>query len=287
MADDIVIEIVNAQQTEIRLYNGPAPGSENWTWEEKTSNKNSIGLKTVYNVVNPALTAFLPDPALANGTAVIVCPGGGFHFLAIDHEGTDVAKLLVKKGITVFVLKYRLLRIYHDNPFDEMISTEDVQAWDAETEPVIPLAIADGRAAIAYVRKHAAAFNIAPDKIGIMGFSAGGMVAASAAFNYNADNRPDFVAPVYPDMPESRQSPLMSDAPPIFMVCATDDEFGFPQHLISLYNKWYASNRSVELHLFAKGGHGFGVGSQQNTTDKWLDLFVKWLTVEDLMEPGK
>src|SRR5690606_4483864 len=128
-----------------------------------------------------------------------------------------------------------------------------------------------------------ATFNIDPSKIGIMGFSAGGMVAASAAFNYNASNRPDFVVPVYPDMPDSRQFALKPDAPPIFMVCATDDEFGFALHLLSLYKKWHASKSTAELHIFAKGGHGFGIGSQENTTDKWLELFVKWLGSEKLL----
>src|SRR5438045_1995966 len=116
----LVSVIVNAQQKEIRLYKGPAPGSENWTWQEKTNNKNSIRLTTVYNVVDPTLTVFEPDPAVANGTAIIVCPGGGFHFLAINHEGNDVAKALVSMGITVFILKYRLVHILSDNPFDDM-----------------------------------------------------------------------------------------------------------------------------------------------------------------------
>src|SRR6188474_3453805 len=98
--------VAYGQQKEIRLYKGPAPGSENWTWEEKKNNINAIKLMTVYNVVNPTLTVFSPDPSIANGTAVIICPGGGFHFLAIENEGNEVAKWLIKKGITAFVLKY-------------------------------------------------------------------------------------------------------------------------------------------------------------------------------------
>lgn len=275
--------MANAQK-EIQLYNGPAPGSENWTWKEGMNDKNSVKVMTVYNVVHPTLTVLLPDPAVANGTSVIVCPGGGFHFLAINHEGNNAAKLLTKMGITVFILKYRLVHILSDNPFDDMLQAEDKKAWDAEAEPIIPLAIADGRQAIAYIRKHAAEYKLAPDRIGIMGFSAGGMVAASTAFRYTTDNRPDFVAPVYADMPESRQAQLLADAPPIFLVCATDDDFGFAPHSVSLYNKWYAAKRPVEMHLFAKGGHGFGVGNAGNTTFGWVDQFGRWLTTEGLMK---
>jgi acetyl esterase/lipase len=273
----------NDHKNEIRLFKDAAPGSESWDWEEKSGNRNSTGIATVWNVVHPTITLFQPEPGKQNGTSIIICPGGGFHFLAIDHEGSHVAKVLVQMGITVFLLKYRLLYIDSDNPFDDMINAPDKKAWDNETEPVIPLAIADGREAIAFVRRNAAGYGLATDRIGITGFSAGGLVAASAAFNYQAENRPDFVVAVYPDMPESRQSPLFPDAPPIFLLCATDDELGFPSHVISLYNRWFQAKRSAEMHLFAKGGHGFGTGTVKNTTDKWLDQFVKWLQVEDLM----
>jgi len=280
----LISGMVNAQQKEIQLYNGPAPGSENWTWEEKINDKNSAKVMTVYNVARPSITVFLPDPAVANGTAIIVCPGGGFHFLAIDHEGNNAAKWLVKKGITVFVLKYRLVHIFSDNPFDDMIATKDKKAWNDESLPIIPLAIADGRQALAYVRSHAAEYKVAPERIGIMGFSAGGMVAAATAFNYSITNRPDFVAAIYADMPESMQGSVLPNAPPLFLACAQDDEFGFALHAISMYNKWYASKRPVEMHLFTKGGHGFGVGNSTNTTYKWIDRFGEWLMKQGLMK---
>jgi acetyl esterase/lipase len=276
--------IVNAQPRVIQLYTGVAPGSENWTWTESVNNKNSANVMTVYNVVRPTLTVLSPDPAVANGTAVIIAPGGGFHFLAIDHEGTIPGEALVKKGITVFILKYRLVHISSDNPFDDMLNAPDKKAWDAESNPVIPLAIADGRQAIAYVRSHAAEYNVSPNRIGTMGFSAGGMVAAATAFKYNNSNRPDFVAAIYGDMPESIQSEVLPDAPPLFLACAQDDDFGFDTHVISMYNKWYAAKRAVEVHLFAKGGHGFGIGSPANTTYKWLDKFGEWLIVMGLMK---
>ena len=106
-----------AQQ--IPLYEGKPPGSETWNWTEDKNDNNSVNVMTVFNVVQPTLTVFKPEAGKANGTAIIVCPGGGFHFLAIDHEGTNPARELVKKGITVFVLKYRLFHISSTNPFDD------------------------------------------------------------------------------------------------------------------------------------------------------------------------
>jgi acetyl esterase/lipase len=273
-----------AQQMEIRLYPGSAPGAERWTWKEAANDQNSAKVMTIYNVVHPTLTVFSPDPTVANGTAVIIAPGGGFHFLAFDHEGTNPALLLAKTGVTVFVLKYRLVHISSDNPFDDMIGAEDKKAWDDESLPIIPLAIADGRRAIAYVRTHAAQYNVAPDRIGFMGFSAGGLVAAATAFQYTPENRPDFVAPIYADMPEYIQDQVLPDAPPLFLACTQDDEFGFATHAMNIYNKWYTSKRPVEMHLFTKGGHGFGVGSETNTTYRWIDRFTDWLRVQNLMK---
>jgi acetyl esterase/lipase len=261
-----------------------ACGSENWNWQEKQNNNNSVKVMTVYNVSQPTLIVFKPDPAKANGTAIVVCPGGGFHFLAIDHEGTNVAKELVKKGITVFVLKYRLLHIEGDNPFDDMLNAPDPKAWDDEALPIIPLAIEDGRNAIAYVREHASAFGIQKSKIGIMGFSAGGLVAASTAFEYNAANKPDFVVPVYADFPPSRVGKIQADSPPMYILCTQDDEFNFGAHAISLYQKMVGEKRPAELHLLTKGGHGFGIGIEGTTTFRWLDAFELWLDSHGLLK---
>jgi len=278
--------VANAQQKEIPLYPGAAPGSETWTWTEKVNNKNSMKVMTVYNVAHPSLTVFQPNPDRANGTAVVLCPGGGFHFLAIDHEGTNIAKKLTEKGVTVFILKYRLVHIAGDNPFDDMLHAPDPKAWDDEALPVIPLAVADGKRALTYVRSNAGLYKVDPRHIGIMGFSAGGRVAAATAFSYTNADRPDFVAPIYADIPESMQSPALPDAPPLFLACTQDDEFGFAQHAISMYQKWYAAKRPVEMHLFTSGGHGFGAGNKNNTTYQWIDRFSAWLTAQGLM-PAK
>lgn len=279
----VLISEMTLAQKQIQLYPGVAPGSETWNWEEKVNNKNSLKVMTVYNVVHPSLTIFSPDPKLNKGTAVIIAPGGGFHFLAIDHEGTNAAKELVKKGITVFVLKYRTFRINSDNPFDDMLNEKDPTVGDKEAEPIIPLAIADGRKAIEWVRDHAAEYQIDPNRIGVMGFSAGGLVTAANGFGYSQSNKPNFIAPIYADLPESIQGSVLTDAPPLFLACAQDDEFGFAPHAIRLYNKWYNAKRPVEMHLFTKGGHGFGIGSSENTTHHWLDKFTDWLTIQNLL----
>jgi len=270
----------------LQLYKSKPPGSEDWYWEEGKNDRNSMNVMTVYNVVHPTLTVCLPDASMANGTAIIICPGGGFHFLAIDHEGTDIAKILIKNGITVFLLKYRLVHILGDNPFDDMLDAVDQKAWDDESLPIIPLAIADGRQAIAYVRTHAGEYNIMPERIGIMGFSAGGMVAASTAFHYDGINRPDFIVPIYADIPESRLGPVLPDAPPMYIACTQDDEFGFATHAIRMYMKWYEARCPAELHLFVKGGHGFGSGSPANTTLNWISLFLVWLRTQGFTAEG-
>ena len=262
---------------EIRLYPGPAPGSETWNWNEESNSNNSISLRVVYNVTDPKLIVFEPDENAANGCGIIICPGGGFHFLAIDHEGTEIATRLVKLGITVFILQYRLVHITSGNPFDDMLTVPDKDAWDRESDPIIPLAVADGRNAISYLKNNASAMKLDPDRIGIMGFSGGGLVAAATAFGYTPGNRPDFVIPVYADIPETIQSPVLTDAPPAILFCTTDDEFGFPAHHISMYNKWWRAHKSVELHLFAKGSHGFGIGNIMNTTGGWMGLLQRWL----------
>lgn len=268
---------------EIQLYEGRPPGSELWNWNEGRNNKNSMNVMTVFNVSQPTLTVFKPETGNSNGTAIIVCPGGGFHFLAIDHEGTHPAKELAKKGITVFVLKYRLFHIDSENPFDDMINAPDPKAWDDETLPVIPLAVADGRKAIEYVRMHATEYGIKKDRIGIMGFSAGGLVAASTAFDYDRVNKPDFVVPIYADFAPTRVAKVLPDAPPMYLLCTQDDEFGFATHAINLYKHWYAAKRPVEMHLFSKGDHGFGIGIQGTTTHNWMELFATWLKEQKLM----
>ena len=270
---------VEAQQKVIPLYNGASPATENWTWNEEDFPHDKIA----YNVSHPTLTAYLPDPTVANGTAIIVCPGGGFYVLAMGSEGTPVAQWLNQKGVAVFILKYRLGHSLTKNPGQELMAAMRKIDFAKKIEPIIPFSVADGKEAIKYVRAHASEYNIVPSRIGIMGFSAGGTVAASAAFNYDADNRPDFVAPVYAYMPPSLQGKIASDAPPMFLAAATDDELGLASNSIDLYSKWLASKHDAEIHIYTKGGHGFGMNKKNIPTDTWIDRFGDWLGQEGFL----
>jgi len=280
----LLIHFINAQQKIVQLYDGPAPGTESWNWEEKENDKNVFQIKVVYNVTKPTLSVFMPDASVANGSAIVICPGGAFHTLSINSEGNDVANWLVKKGVTCFVLKYRLVRSLTDDPVGEWLAKMGKKEFEEQTSQVIPFAIADGKAAIAYIRKHAVEFNIDADRIGIMGFSAGGTVAAAAAFNYTAANRPDFAAPVYAYIPTTMYGTVGTDAPPIFIAAATDDQLNLAPHSVDLYNKWISSKLSSELHMYAKGGHGFGMRIQNLPSDKWIDSFGDWMNAQGLFK---
>jgi acetyl esterase/lipase len=266
-----------AQPKVIPLYAGAAPGSESWNWKEGLIDDKQRGLQIAYNIVTPTLTVYAPVPGTANGTAMIICPGGGFHILSMNTEGTMVAEALVKKGITCFVLKYRLAHSTSNDPFAEMskaISNNDAEKKIANA---VPFAIADGRAAIAYVRQHAIEWGIRPDRIGITGFSAGGTVAASAAFNFTKENRPDFVAPVYAFMPPELIGTVNKDTPPAFLLAASDDQLQLQSHSIALYTAWNKAGIPAELHMYAKGGHGFGMRRQYIPTDTWIERLSDWL----------
>ena len=269
---------ISAQQKVIQLYNGAAPGSESWTYQEQVY-KAGTSSAIIYNVSHPTLTVYPADPAVANGTAIIVCPGGGFFILAGVHEGTDVAQWLNKKGVTVFLLKYRLGRSETDNPGQELSDNMKKADFIPKITAVVPLSIADGKAAIQYVRAHAAEYKIDRNRIGIMGFSAGGTVAAAAAFNYTEDNRPDFVAPIYGYMPAQIQGTVPDNAPPLFLTVATDDNLGLASHSIDLYTKWLAAKKPVELHAYQKGSHGFGMRKLNIPTDAWIERFGDWLNL--------
>ncbi len=269
-------------QRVIPLHEGKAPGSESWTWSEAENTKNLFNTRVIYNVSSPTLTAYLPDPSVATGTAVVVAPGGGFHTLSIDSEGIDVARWLNGKGVAAFVLKYRVVHSLTNDPVAELMpKMQDSKKLDEENAPVVPLAIADGKRAVEYVRGHAAQFGLRPDRIGLMGFSAGGTVAMGVGFDYSPANRPDFLAPIYPYLGTgaiSKQT-VPADAPPLFVCAATDDQLKLAPQSTKLYNDWIAAGKPAELHLYAKGGHGFGMRKQNLPTDTWIDRFGDWLAL--------
>lgn len=272
-----------AQQKVIQLYEGAAPGSESWTWSEAENNDNMWQTRVVYNISKPTLTVFEPAEGKANGTAVIIAPGGAFHALSIDSEGFDVAKWLAEKGVTCFVLKYRIARSITTDPVKEVTAKWGKKEFEEENAVVIPLGIADGRAAIAYVRKHADEYNIIPNRIGIMGFSAGGTVTSGTLFNYTRENRPDFAAPVYAYFPKEMIGTIPNDAPPLFILAATNDGLGLAPHSLDLYSAWLTARKDVELHMYARGDHGFGMRKQNLPSDTWINRFNEWLEIQGLM----
>lgn len=265
----------HAQQV-IPLYQGKAPGSESWNWSEKETSQS--GARFVYNVTMLTLTAYLPAPGTATGTAVVVCPGGGFHLLDIDNEGVNVAKWLQARGVAAFVLKYRLVHVTGTDPGQQM--TPLLKDWDkfkAVVAPVVALDIADGKKAIEYVRGHAKELGVQPNRIGIMGFSAGGTVADGVGYSYSVANRPDFIASQYAYLAVLPKRPVPTDAPPLFVAAASDDQLGLTSQSVQLYSAWQAAGKPAELHIYAKGGHGFGTKTQQLPVDFWLDRFGAWL----------
>jgi acetyl esterase/lipase len=267
----------------IPLYQGAAPGSEDWTYAEVEEQPGpSRGHVSVRNVTKPVLLPYLPTPGAAIGTAVVVCPGGAFHALAIDHEGHDVARRLQARGVAAFVLKYRVIHTPESSeesarqegelrtkPIEEI-----VRHIDEVTREVRPLAAADGRQAVSLVRERAAEWGIRPDRIGLMGFSAGGYVAASVALNHDAGSRPDFAAVIYGALVDKVEVP--EDAPPLFMALTSDDDIAVEPSL-DLYRAWRRSGHPVEMHVYADGDHGFGANNQGLPVDGWMDRFWEWL----------
>src|SRR5262245_5289955 len=203
----------SAQPTIIPVWPKEAPGSENWTQKEAEFHFDKEKQKSIRNVVRPTLTAFLPEKSKANATAVIVCPGGGFFFLSWESEGSEVAEWLRSRGVAAFVLKYRLM--------DTGATEEDLQksiqaslmkaiaeglkvagsgkhpALPEEVRKISELAVEDGRQAIKVVREHAGEWGVKPDRIGIMGFSSGGVVATGVATEHDAASRPNYAASIY------------------------------------------------------------------------------------------
>ena len=272
-------------QEVIKLYNDKPQGSEDWTWSESVSTKNLFNTEVVYNVVEPTITAYLPPYYLATGTAVIIAPGGGFHTLSINSEGTEVAKWLNSKGIAAFVLKYRVARSHTDDPVQELVTKMgDAEKMEAATKNIVPLAMADGLVAMKYVRDHAKEMDINPNQIGFMGFSAGGTLTMSVAYNATEENRPNFIAPIYPYEGAIIGSTIPVEKTPIFVAVAGDDQLGLMPHSINIYKKWFEAKQPAELHIYQKGGHGFGMRQQNLPTDTWHERFGEWLHLQGYLK---
>ena len=262
----------------IAVWPGAAPGSESWNYEERETIGPQDTTRRVSNVTHPTITAYIPDAPIATGTAVVICPGGGFRWLSVDNEGADVARWLNSIGVAAFVLKYRLMRTEAGVEMD--------RAKIAEGRKIVePMALADGQQAMRLVRAHAGEWGISKDRIGIIGFSAGGFVASGVALQHDAESRPDFAAPIYPDIPENVTPP--ADAAPLFLVHANDDKSVTPfEHSVRLYEAWKKAGVSAELHIYAQGGHGFGMRKRGLPVDTWPERFRDWLGAQGLLKPA-
>ncbi len=271
----------------IPLYDGPVPGMDPAAAAE--IDESSGGGHVLRNVTAPTLTPFLPDPVKATGTAVIIAPGGAFMMLSIDQEGNDVARWLAARGVAAFVLKYRLEHTPSNQALFAMDLGAKILRLTHRSTPDLPklpgedAAVADGFQAMRLVKRQAAKFGIDPARIGFMGFSAGAIVTAHLATEYDADTRPAFVAPIYGLIAINR--PIPSDAPPLFAAIASDDPF-FGENTTQLYTAWRKAGRPAELHVFDKGGHGYGMKPQGTSSDHWIDEFGWWLQARGLMGPA-
>ena len=235
------------------------------------------GSRIVRNVLDPTLTPVLPDPGKANGSAVIVAPGGAFLMLSIDNEGYAVAHWLADHGIAAFVLKYRLNPSPRDPNAYLMSLFKLLQGLSgpqrAPLAPTPPDALEDARSAVRLVRRRAAEWRIDPARVGFLGFSAGAMLTLSIGVEPDHAARPDFIAPIYPPLGPITVPP---DAPPMFVAIAADDPL-FGNSAFDLILDWRQANRPVEFHYFEKGGHGFGMNRQGTTSDMWIDEFCTWM----------
>jgi acetyl esterase/lipase len=234
------------------------------------------------------LTPFLPDPAKATGAAVIVAPGGGFKTLSMNNEGWDAAKALADKGVAAFVLKYRLNQTPQEmDAFEQemrkMFSGAARPGRPPTENAAVTLApqIADARAAFALVRARAAAWHVDPDRIGMLGFSAGAMLAMATTL-HGQDAKPAFIGNIYGSLAPVA---VPADAPPLFVALAADDPL-FGNGGFGLVDSWRAAKRPVEFHLFEQGGHGFGMYPKTTTSTGWFDAFTRWLGMHGYLKPG-
>jgi len=256
------------------------PANIAWKASEQEYYSAIWNTQVITNVSKPTMEVFRPAGVKANGTGIIIAPGGGLYALSINKEGTDVARWLNQKGITAFVLKYRL--VPSDNDGVKELS-EIGDKIGEKIAPILPLSIADGLSAVAYVRQHAGELGVEPDKIGFMGFSAGGTVTVGVALNADSHNNPDFLVPVYPWLTILGEYEVPEEAPPIVIVCASDDPLLLAPESVKLYTTWQDEGNPSELHMYSKGGHGFGMLKKNLPSDTWLARVYEWAVAEKLV----
>lgn len=260
----------------IPLWVNGAPGSE-----ARAKEPEEVAGDNFSNVHNPTLTPYAPNRELATGTAIVICPGGGHSKLCLGHEGYELAEWFRDHGIAAFVLKYRLAR--------EKNSVYTIQDH----------AMADARRALRLVRSRASEWNVRPDRLGILGFSAGGELAAYAAMKSDSGQkdspdpieqqgcRPDFQVLIYPG--SSGTFTAEPGMPPAFIAAGYNDRPDISEGMASLYLKYKAAKVPAELHLYANAGHGFGYrhNAKPSAAARWTERCVEWLTDTGLLSAPK
>ncbi|HUL53062.1 MAG TPA: alpha/beta hydrolase [Opitutaceae bacterium] len=261
----------------VPLWAGGAPGTPPGTTEQEiyepaTPERNYSRLTRIHN---PSLIVYLPPAKIATGAAVVVCPGGAHRFLAIDHEGYDVGRWLARIGVAGFVLKYRLA---HTEGYPYTIDTS----------------VGDALRAVRVVRSRSAEWRLDPARVGIMGFSAGGELAALAAVAEIAptpdavdpvdrlSSRPDFQILVYPGGPLVTALHVPAAAPPAFLACSYDDQ-GSAALVAQLFLKFREAAVPAELHIYARGGHGFGLRPTPLPVGSWTARVQDWMADQNLL----
>jgi acetyl esterase/lipase len=255
-----------AQTSVVPVWPGPPPGTEQWTQKERTYANTPVGT-VIMNVSKPTLTAYLPASGKSTRTAVIIAPGGACVALTVGREGADVARSFTQHGIAAFVLKYR-------------IPEKKGQGIpkDLNMEEACKYGMADAVQAVRVVRARAAQWNILPNRIGMLGFSAGAMVATAALLTSDAGARPNFVGLMY-GAPFGTMPRIPAHLPPVFMAWAQDD----PQArdvAARFFGALETAGDNPEAHIFSAGGHGFGVTKQGTTSDYWIDEFFNWMSAQ-------
>lgn len=272
---------IPAQPNAIDLGTGPLPGAtahESW--------HRQYGSRFARNVTVATLTPFLPDPSKASGAAIIVAPGGGFQTLSMDNEGYDVARALSAKGIAAFVLKYRLRQTPADMAgFEQSMKAMFSGVSRAKLPPPssaandISIQLADANAAFRLIRSRAKTWHVDPDRIGMIGFSAGAMLTMATAMT-SKEAKPAFIGDIYGPLGSMA---VPADAPPLFAAIAADDPL-FGNRDFKLINDWRAAHRPVEFHLYERGGHGFGMYPKSTTSTGWFDAFTRWLDMHGMFK---
>ncbi len=253
--------------------------------------KQPTGETLIFNVSAPTLEMFRPASGHANGTAMIVAPGGGFVGLGYEAGGTEIARMLAQHGVTAFVLKYRTILSAPDPMQLPKVHLKEMETIMGRAKSGIPIevppfagephAVEDGTRAIAILRQRAAEWGIDPKRVGFIGFSAGAYLAADLAIGDKAA-RPDFVALLYGGL----RTPVPTDASPAFIAAAADDEFQ-PNDAVLLYTAWRKAGATAELHIYERGGHGFDLKPKGTTSDHWFEQLLWWMQSRGLMEHGR